>query len=233
MKEFSMGFKPAMVRALLAYSPKTQTRRPITARNSLVDGVALTQRKWDQLQLDFSRAELYLDRVLTVPGIVDGVEGSFNITPRFQRGDRIWVKEDYRFTDDLDKYKPAEVGELCVNAGYRRPWAPIQYEADQARDNWSHTGTPPHYRPPAPGKLRAAMFMPRWACRLVQEIHKTRVQWVKDISEDDAFAEGCHPVPGGPSARHLYSELWCEIHGRASWRNNPLVWVLDFHKEQK
>lgn len=233
MTEFPMGFKRAMVRALLADRPKTQTRRPITARNSLVNGAALTQKKWDQLQLDFARAEVRLENSLVVPGQVNGEASSFSVTPRIRPGDRIWVKEDYRFTDDLDKYKPAEVGELCVNAGYRRPWAPIQYEADQARDNWSHTGTPPHYRPPAPGKLRAAMFMPRWACRLVQEIHKTRVQWVKDISEDDAFAEGCHPVPGGPSARHLYSELWCEIHGRASWRNNPLVWVLDFHKEQK
>lgn len=96
--------------------------------------------------------------------------------PYGQPGDRLWVKETFRFTSDFDGDSPTRVAERCLDAGYRTPWAPIQYEADGTRRNWQHVGTPPHEGPPQPGKTRVSIHMPRWACRLVLDVTEVRVE---------------------------------------------------------
>lgn len=61
-----------------------------------------------------------------------------------------------------------------------------------------------------------------------------RREHLKDISEDDALAEGVKPRHNEAgvmvkSARDAYKELWNSIHrSEKHWHKNPLVWVLEF-----
>jgi hypothetical protein len=162
-------------------------------------------------------------------------------------GDRLWVREAFRFPSSLDKESPATIGERAIDAGYNRPWCPTRYEADGARTStWSSFHTPP--TDTVPGRLRAGMHMPRWASRITLEVVSVRVERLQDISEADAIAEGVHPDAGGrhdddaagfhrigpvrgdsfPIAR--YAALWESINGHGSWAANPWVWCVEFRR---
>jgi len=159
-------------------------------------------------------------------------------------GDHLWVREAYRFTVDLNCHSPKRVAELCMDAGYAKPWAPIQYEADGMRDNWVHTSTAQHEGQPIPGKYRPPMFMPRWAARGLDLVKGVRIERLQDISEADAIAEGIEadvqlgdaaPLwrnysTGGTTVCPVYSyqTLWELINGPDSWAANPWVWVITF-----
>ncbi|CUI30398.1 hypothetical protein [Achromobacter xylosoxidans] len=169
--------------------------------------------------------------------------------PYGQPGDHLWVREAWRSTADLDKHSGSQIADLCLDAGYNVPWAPIQYEADGARRDWKHTGTPPHDGPPQPGRYRHARFMPRFACRLVLEVTRVRVERLQAISYMDALAEGAFDAAAfvgqectdtGESADELarrlqwpqraFRELWCKINGAESWDANPWVWIVEFRR---
>jgi len=217
MKERPILFTGPMVRAILDGS-KTQTRR-----------IAKEFAGRDDL---------------------DGILKRFpnqNGCPHGQPGDRLWVRESYRFTDVFDADSPARVGDRCIDAGYSKPWAPVQYDADGARRDWRHTGTPPHSRDPQPGKGRPSIHMPRWASRILLEIVLVRVERLQDISETDVRAEGVEPHEVGQFALHglsageraelhrqaavgPYSGLWDRINGAGSWDANPWVWVVEFKR---
>ncbi|WP_375591562.1 hypothetical protein [Chitiniphilus eburneus] len=163
--------------------------------------------------------------------------------PFGQPGDRLWLRESWRSTVDLDQYSGSRIAEMCLDAGYSQPWAPIQYEADAARCNWMHTRTPPHDGAPLPGRYRHARFMPRWASRLLLGITAVRIERLHDISEADAIAEGierredatgdwAHYLDTGltTDAVGSYRSLWELINGQESWRANPWVWVIEFER---
>ncbi len=161
--------------------------------------------------------------------------------PVWATSDRLWVREPWRSTADLDKRSGSEIADLCLDAGYSVPWAPIQYEADGARRDWKHTGTPPHDGPPQPGRYRHARFMPRWACRLVLEVTRVRVERLQAINHMDALAEGVglNPsaagltmtTPAGDSLpRVMFRALWEQINGAGAWDANPWVWVVEFRR---
>ncbi|VFR80925.1 Phage-related protein [plant metagenome] len=161
--------------------------------------------------------------------------------PYGQIGDRLYVREAWRSEAGLDALSGSEMADRCIDAGYRLPWAPIQYEADGDRRDWQHVGTPPHDGPPRPGRYRHARFMPRWASRILLEIVRVRVERLQAISEVDAIAEGIGKTSSGlwstygqrssdgtPSARASFHALWDSINGPADWAKNPWVWVVEF-----
>ncbi|MDE2254310.1 MAG: hypothetical protein KGL42_08620 [Betaproteobacteria bacterium] len=155
--------------------------------------------------------------------------------PYGEPGSKLWVREAFRFTDVFDQDSPYRVGERCVDAGYRIPWAPLQFEADGRRMNWVHTGTPPHDGPPMPGKLRPAIHMPRWASRITLKVTGVRVERLQEITPADCVEEGCMPTEQRYAQAELqvldmYKELWEQINGPGSWDANPWVWVIEFRR---
>ncbi len=80
---------------------------------------------------------------------------------------------------------------------------------------------------------KPSIHMPRWASRINLEITNVRVERLKDISEEDAKAEGCvnslH-LQGGRFANENFAWLWQSIYGEESWFANPWVWVIEFDR---
>ena len=156
-------------------------------------------------------------------------------------GDRIWVREAYRFPASLDDVSPTGVGEMAVATGYRKPWAPTFYEfTGTFSDGWKGFETPPKVSDA--GKLRPSIHMPRWASRILLEITDVRVERLNAISQEDAQAEGMEltgwrptysdPDSGGEvmTPYDNFAELWSSIYGDESWKANPWVWVISFKR---
>lgn len=233
MKERPILFSAPMVRALLA-GTKTQTRRLVKL----------------QPHEDRSRLEVghYNPTVIDCHG--DGQPGAEKfgawtqdgeqgwVCPYGQPGDRLWVREGFRFPESLDQLSPAAIGEKSLSVGYQAAWCPTQFEADgtrQTAQEWCDFVTPPMQN--KPGRLRASIHMPRWASRIALQIAGIRVERLQDISIADAIAEGV--VECAPRLRGLghcmewlyaYEDLWTSINGPGSWDANPLVWVVEFKR---
>lgn len=233
MKERPIPFSAPMVRAVLA-GTKTQTRRVCKP------------------------AQFYsLSHVVEVPDpqergqVYNGShfgdeEGDIQFaSPYGGRGDRLWVREAWRTADTLDPLSPSAIADKCLDAGYRKPWAPLQWEADGSKNkDWRGFG-PGNGIVVGPGKLRPGMFMPLWASRITLEVTGVRVERLQDISEADAIAEGVETpptpaeyrdacgelvLPSRRTAREAYRVLWEQINGPESWSANPWVWVVKFKR---
>ncbi|MCK1148247.1 hypothetical protein MX028_14375 [Klebsiella pneumoniae] len=245
MKERGMIFNGEMTRAILD-GRKTQTRRIMKAQPS-EDFTPMNMA----LEADY-KARWY------TPGIVDkdgclqpagkevfGVanENEGYSCPFGAVGDRIWVREAYRFPASLDDVSPTGVGEMAVATGYRKPWAPTFYEfTGTFSDGWKGFETPPKVSDA--GKLRPSIHMPRWASRILLEITDVRVERLNAISEEDARAEGIidggclncgEPEPCGcanpePDATDAFAYLWQSIYGQENWNADPWVWVIEFKR---
>lgn len=130
--------------------------------------------------------------------------------PYGEPGDRLWVRETFA-PRYFDNGHP----------GYRADWTSAA--ADVCAE--------PKWKP--------SIFMPRLASRITLEVTNVRVQRLRDITPEDAQAEGCvciggRDVPlftdtiGGDhlDPRGAYQALWSKINGAASWAANPWVWAV-------
>jgi hypothetical protein len=151
----------------------------------------------------------------------------FKANTRFSPGDRLWVRETWRAMAMMDDLSPSAMPSDSF----------VTYDAADAM-------------PPAPGKTRVSIHMPRWASRLTLAVTDVRVERLQDISEEDAVAEGCFVGKatrrvfdsmtsmrlGGPqwrTARDWYADLWETINGADSWAANPWVVALTFTTERR
>ncbi|WP_186262267.1 hypothetical protein [Burkholderia gladioli] len=178
----------------------------------------------------------------TVPlqgGIWHTRTGDSLICPFGQPGDRLWVREAFRFPAQFDDDSPARVADRCLDAGYRQAWAPIRFEADGRTRDWPSVGTPPQPND-TPGRLRPARHMPIWASRLSLKIVSIRVERLQAICEADARAEGApieehhtHGYCAGesrPPSIRAFHEAWDREHAAhiRAWEENPWVWAISF-----
>lgn len=222
MTDRPIVFSSGMVRALLA-GTKTQTRR-------------YAYGPWIAAPDMDSETQEHFDVLGHIFDIADGTVRA-HATPapwaRTKVGDRLWVRETWRSAKAHDAYSGKEMAQRCSAAGYRSPWAPIEYVADGARGNWEpHVGDI--------GRYRHAPFMPRWASRLTLVVTDVRVERLQEISEDDAVAEGVENDTDGwrdylfpgtqccASARDSFRTIWDSLHGTGSWDANPWVVAITF-----
>lgn len=71
-----------------------------------------------------------------------------------------------------------------------------------------------------------SIHMPRWASRIELEVTAVGVERLRDITPEDAIAEG-KPVD---DAIHDFSKSWDAIYAKQhlGWNDNPWVWVIEF-----
>lgn len=221
MKERPIIFNGAMVRAILA-GTKTQTRRIVKPQP--LDG---------QPEL-----AAHLARRGHFEWFTTAREGTSWRCPYGVPGDRLWVRETWRYadwTEDGDpwiRYKADEDVRLVDSVSEEwserltEIWAGLSVGENFNIDNRA-----------ADRRWRSARFMPRWASRLTLEITDVRAQRLQEISEEDARAEGAPQCSrrvvgfdeGCPSYVCGFKQIWSSINAkRAPWASNPWVWAISF-----
>lgn len=223
MSEKPILFSAPMVQAILA-GKKTQTRRVI--KLPIDDDIASInpdgQGNWVMW------APTPATNEQSIAAYPDG--GGWPC-PYGNPGGMLWVKEAWRTYKIYDLRNATWMAEQCLAAGYKRAWAPIEYQ-DGSRCNWQ--------RREEAGRRRSARFMPRWASRITLRVVDVRVERLQDISEADICAElGCaleYPGPGpAPYRRDLrgaFAGLWDGINAKRgyTWASNPWVWAVTFEQ---
>lgn len=227
-KERGILLSAPMVRALLA-GRKTQTRRLVKPQP--IEG--------GEARIAFDGTP-YVQLIPNADGNLHGPdEWRLVPCPYGHPGDRLWVKETHALL------WPGEF------APERMEDHRIEYRADTdgkvRPGNWSDAH-PDDAKENAP-RWRPAIYMPRWASRLLLEVTEVRVERVQGISEDDAEAEGLARrtvdawetrgemwtewgLPEWPKSkwrtnpRAAFSVLWDDVHGPGAWERNDWVWVI-------
>ena len=160
-------------------------------------------------------------------------------TPYGGTGDRIWVRETWRYvnwTEDGEpqiEYRADNTSRWIPDTDYSIEWG------EKLADIWASLSSRENYKidgRAADRKWRSPLFMPRWASRITLEITDIRIEKLCDISESDAWREGIHELAGEfehfdgdpDQGRKVFRSLWESIHGNDSWHENPQVWVIEF-----
>lgn len=138
------------------------------------------------------------------------------LKPRYQVGDRLWVKESYRPYRD-------ENGDDVIAPSATNP---AVYRLDYPSNR---------------GEWKSAMFMPKWAARTWLEVTGVRAERLQEITEEGAKAEGVQSWPFDPQQHMTTGELgieqpyrggfaclWDDINEEHTWKSNPWVWVYQF-----
>lgn len=206
MKERPILFSAPMVRAILA-GTKTQTRRVCKPAQSY------SLSKVVEVPDPLERGQVYNGSHF------GDEEGDVQFpSPYGGRGERLWVRETFS-------------GPWCMEAQDGIAAAPPS-KWGESSEIWYWADGEPTYgdwtRP------RPSIHMPRWASRITLEVTGVRVERLQDISEKDAWAEGCEgyddDVTGGKSGYSEFHDLWEQINGPESWAANPWVWCVSFRR---
>ena len=215
-----------MVRAILD-DRKTQTRRVITAANSVIgEGGDWSKLDWGGEAINiFYRGSQGQKKTKAPLPFVDGTPATgeylhvpynwtedqtvYRVYPRWEVGARLWVREAYW----------EQSGDLYFKADW-----PQEQPVNMACDH---------------GKWRPSIFMPRCASRILLEIIKVRAQRLQEITEGDAQAEGFHTCPVPPfggvdmaTAQYLFCGYWDSLNAKRGygWDANPWCWCLTFKR---
>jgi hypothetical protein len=147
-----------------------------------------------------------------------------------QPGDRLWVREACRATQDgavaAVEYRAAtdeEFGDtrwIENTEAASQAWCALYAYRQAGRDGV--------------GAWVPSIHMPRWASRLTLTVTAVRVEPLWAMTEADAIAEGVTPSAqnrsGHPLTPHLaaFSDLWLQLHDYTVWASNPEVAVISF-----
>ena len=216
MKERPIIFNDEMVRAILD-GRKTQTRRVIKPQPPECTENGTPYTGWQKTTLPCKEG-------FDITAFIDNPK-YIGECPHGKPGDRLWVREMWSGDYCYQKEPPSQ------RVSVMTPDGPMLRESI-----WYWADGQPEYgdweRP------RPSIHMPRWASRITLEITNVRVERVKDISEEDAVAEGVHgereALAAGMSwydkPRRAFRSLWQSIYGTNSWSDNPWVWVIEFRR---
>ena len=212
-------FNTEMVKAILE-GRKTQTRRLIRPQPegqlSYIFGGS-HPGKWTYMSRSVAKA-WDVDE-----SVIHEEEGKF-WTPPCHGDDVLYVRETWcrlfyvdpdgytHYDQEMYYYAADGIPDICLCDGDGR------VEEDQ-RIRW-----------------KPSIHMPRNAARIFLKVKQVRVERLKDITEEDAAAEGCQAHSIFETARDYFAALWNTTQGVAgknvpeNWAQNPWVWVIDFER---
>lgn len=209
-------------------------RKTKTRRTTGLETFNFNPNDWKFQRMEFlPDGKLHACFIPTDPNSVQGIyTASF---PYGKIGDLLWVKETTCFVmiehahDLLEGQR--ERTQYVYRASVHDDW--MIY----ARQKYSYRWTP-------------SLFMPKAAARIWLEITDIKIERLKDISEEDAKAEGVEIIADGfknyakvpkiistlkcfDKAYYSFLSLWESINGYESSELNPWVWVITFKKVEK
>lgn len=229
VKERPILFSGEMVRAILD-GKKTQTRRLAKLNETLFRGPEAYPGVGADAVAELAEA---------------AKSAAIKVCPYGSVGERLWVRETFRETYDIDDRPVME---------YRAGGTRLILGKSIQHGEHRCTSILPPWRP--------SIHMPRWASRLTLEITDVRVQRLQELSDDDVLAEA-PPVPVTRDHRVLwrlsgkfppsdywpvktfdefkalpnweawvhrshFASLWESINGAGSWEANRRVWCISF-----
>ena len=212
---------------------KTQTRRVVKLRNSLIDGFGRVPygRKWE----DFDFTAAYVDNgpspagnpgpYLHVPLPCEGTV--HRVYSRWTIGQHLWVRETWGvgtrphpvegWYDGIEYRADETYLEGADLLPCHRPNIPDDFDLDKYRGKW-----------------RPSIFMPRWASRITRELTDVRVERVQDTTREDIHAEGYQVEQHAMHHEEIWwKRRWDGINGKTyPYSSNPWVWALTFRRAE-
>jgi hypothetical protein len=176
-------------------------------------------------------------------GAVINGEDKTIICPYGKVGDVLWVRETWWKAPNNCSYTALYKADFPM-VYYGTEWDPNEKVVLEAKDY----------------KFKPSIHMPKDYARIFLKITNIRVERLKDISEEDAIAEGIenfydNTTIGATAYRNYtvtkkdikespwnivandavesFQTLWQSINGSDSWKENPFVWVIEFEKTEK
>ena len=211
-------FSTAMVKAILE-GRKTQTRRVIKAP------VLRNVREPDKVLFD--------GKICKFNWHGDDVIGGFEIKPKYQPGDILWVRETWCNYNNKFYYKADKKCYGCTEDGICMPRGIERHVTCELCEG---VGVEGYIR------WRPSIHMPREAARIFLKVKAIRVEKLQDISETDAIAEGVNHQweinhNGEKTLKKVcttvFKEFWDSLNEKNGygWDTNPWVWVIEFEKQ--
>lgn len=262
VKERPIPFGSDMIRALIReyYNPgqcKNQTRRTrgLDRFNNLP--APLTEKGWEIQKFIEEEPGLWLAVSNDESGEFPDIFNPWVKCPYGKVGDRLWVREPWRVGAWQEKI-PALAIDYLADGYARKEWIPVDKKTHVKLVNQSILDCERSNLVPLPGfqylwkpgkaptRKRPAMFMARWAARILLEITEIRIERLQGIAWTDARREGIEHVifdeydfhglwkdytgksSGFRSEKESYFSLWEKINGPGSVELNPWVWVIKF-----
>ncbi len=233
MKLIPILFSTPMVQANLE-GRKTQTRRTKGLENiSELATEIVRSDQWKKQGDWVARFKYKGEEKYAVTNVIK--------CPYGQVGDVLWVRE--KWTQNGLKYYR-----------YAADWPNEVYISGEPKGTFIGEGVPEKFK----GKWKPSIHMPKEACRLFLRITNIRVERLKDITDQDAIAEGIEgyfeklfmewryrdydkklqkgygksniDYPTWREPVSSFKSLWESINGKDSWEANPWVWVVEFEK---
>ena len=252
MSDKPMLFSGAMVRAILA-GAKTQTRRVITEKQlAKFNAINPAHQGMEELMIAWDGYARESDDLLSIDA--QRLKQKLLAIPPYAVGDRLWVRETWALVQKQDgclwEEGERDVPRQCEGCN----GCCVEYRADTGN---KYPGAWPDEcgDDPSCGRWRSPIHMPKWAARLWLRVTDVRVQRVQEISTEDAMCEGietvgCHvPIDVDKGQRYYcrnyltgawnltpvpsFATLWDSINRGYGWDANPLVWVVEFEKEDR
>lgn len=165
----------------------------------------------------------------------DGTAEQFNSIEHYKDDDFIFKCRNFT-TFHASPYKVGQilwVRETWCRGKARNGDNKVIYKADVETDLQSiHNWKP-------------SIHMPKEAARIFLKVTNVRVERLQDITEEDAFKEGCidyqckigdgkfeDVIEFDLTARDAFIDLWDSLNAKRgySWESNPWVWAIEFEK---
>lgn len=212
-------FSSEMVKAILD-GRKTQTRRVIKPQP--IEGLTF----WGDYYIKGKGNDK-----LALGAAIQGIDLN-GFCPYGNSGDILWVREKWAARDCNTRNGEVKI-EYAASEGI--------FQKKNIRQSVMILNTPLGLAK----KWKPSIHMPKDVCRLFLKVKSVRVERLRDISEEDARAEGVEEtklgfknyeksysvsefIGGGTEALRSFQSLWKSINGPESWDANPWVWVIEF-----
>ena len=180
-----------------------------------------------------------------VQAILDGTKTQTRRTASLGlvAGDKIWVRETWRVGSW--KHETRSIA-LDFFDGPQKKWIRVPAQEknkdgfdvferlanDSLEQSWETLGIQlAGYKWNAgqgPCKWRPSLFMPKWASRITLKLIDVKQQWLRDMTEADAVAEGFKSLG-------RFVGYWDAIHSKhfdRQWVSNPTVFVYTFERQE-
>lgn len=159
----------------------------------------------------------------------------------WQAGDMLWLRETWQLVRFSKDFETGIVDEWHPWEGAIPTACPARWDVVfSAGQDW------PSHKEDRGFNWRPSIHMPRWAARTWVKVTRVWVERVRDISAEDAMAEGLIRLPSADNSlvwwgaagrsylgvRRAFEALWESLY-RGSWERNDWVWCCAFELDRE